>query len=45
MKYKSYLTKRERYGIGNVCEVEIDCDDWKLYERLTKIVEKELEDD
>lgn len=43
MKYKSFLKKRERYGIDNVCEVEIDCDDWQLYERLTKIVEKELE--
>lgn len=44
MKYKSFLKKRKRYDINNVCEVEIDCDDWGLYERLTKMVEKELEE-
>lgn len=45
MKYKSFLEKRERYGIGEVCTVVIKCDDWGLYKRLTKIVEKELKDD
>ena len=45
MKYESHLKKRERYGIGEVCTIVIKSDDWKLYERLTKIVEKELEDD
>lgn len=44
MKYKSVLKKPSR-GFGNVCEVEIKCDDWELYERLTKIVEKELNND
>lgn len=44
MKYESYLEKKERTGFGEVCTVVIKCDDWKLYERLTKIVEKELEE-
>lgn len=45
MKYESYLERKERYGFGEVCTVVIKCDDWELYERLVKIVEKELEDD
>ena len=42
-KYKSFL--RKTHGIDDICEVEIKCADWELYERLTKIVEKELEKD
>lgn len=42
-KYKSSLIKK--HDIDYICEVEIKCDDWELYERLTKIVEKELEKD
>lgn len=45
MKYESYLRKPERYGFGEVCTIVIKCDDWELYERLVKIVEKELEKD
>lgn len=40
-KYQSDLKKTK---IGTtVCSVQIYCDNWKLYERLVKIVEKELE--
>ena len=40
-KYQSNL-KKSKIGI-NMCSVQIYCDDWELYERLVKIVEKELE--
>ena len=41
-KYQSNLKRTE---IGTpVCYVNICCDDWELYERLNKIIEKELEE-
>lgn len=40
-KYQSTLKKTH---VGTVkALVSINCDDWELYERLVKIVEKELE--
>jgi len=42
-KYQSTL-KKTRIGTTK-CIVSINCDDWKLYERLVKTIEKELNGD
>lgn len=40
-KYQSTL-KKTRVGTP-ICLVSINCDNWELYERLVKIIEKELD--
>ena len=46
MKYHADLKKRDESLVlpRDVCYVSIDCDDWELYERLVKIIEKELKE-
>ena len=40
-----YVANQRKTKIGKqVCSVSIYCDDWELYERLVKIVEKELQE-
>lgn len=40
-KYESHLEKE--HSVRRVCNVSIYSEDWELYTRLVKIVEKELD--
>ena len=44
MTWKSQSDLKKTKIGTTVCSVQIYCDNWELYERLVKIVEKELKE-